>query len=59
MGDKIRLSKLPCISAQQASWVSDSRIIPNELAIELRKATSFRNVLIHEYVDVDDKIVSQ
>jgi uncharacterized protein YutE (UPF0331/DUF86 family) len=58
MGDKIRPSTLPCISAQQASWASDSRIIPNELAIELGKATGFRNVLIHEYVDVVDNIVS-
>lgn len=33
------------------------KVLPPELADRLSKAVGFRNVLVHEYVDVDDRIV--
>ena len=32
-------------------------LIPNDLADQMRRAVGFRNVLVHEYVDVDDAVV--
>jgi uncharacterized protein YutE (UPF0331/DUF86 family) len=33
------------------------RVLPVELAARLARAVGFRNVLVHEYVDVDDDVV--
>jgi uncharacterized protein YutE (UPF0331/DUF86 family) len=32
-------------------------VLPPELAARLARAVGFRNVLVHEYVDVDDDVV--
>jgi len=32
-------------------------VIPLGLSEDLRRAVGFRNVLVHEYVDVDDQVV--
>lgn len=32
-------------------------VVPHELAVSLRLAVGFRNVLVHEYVAVDDELV--
>ncbi len=38
--------------------LGESGIIPGELSISLRKAVGFRNVLVQDYVDVEDNIVT-
>jgi uncharacterized protein YutE (UPF0331/DUF86 family) len=37
--------------------LGEQRVIPSDLADQMRRAVGFRNVLVHEYVDVDDEIV--
>lgn len=32
-------------------------VVPTDLADRLARAVGFRNVLVHEYVDVDDRVV--
>jgi uncharacterized protein YutE (UPF0331/DUF86 family) len=32
-------------------------VLTPELAISMRKAVGFRNVLVHDYIEVDDEIV--
>ncbi len=32
-------------------------VLPTELATSLRSAVGFRNVLVHEYIDVEDRVV--
>lgn len=32
-------------------------VLPEDLAIQMRQAVGFRNVLVHEYVAVDDDVV--
>lgn len=32
-------------------------VVPSELAVAMRQAVGFRNVLVHEYVTVDDAVV--
>ena len=34
-------------------------IVPDELAEHLARAAGFRNVLVHQYTDVDDSIVTE
>ncbi|HJV13970.1 MAG TPA: DUF86 domain-containing protein [Propionibacteriaceae bacterium] len=37
--------------------LGEHKVIDMELASRMRRAVGFRNVLVHEYVDVDDGIV--
>lgn len=37
--------------------LADHGVLSHRLAVELRKASGFRNVLVHGYIDVDDEIV--
>jgi len=37
--------------------LANSGIVSGELAVKLTKAKSFRNVLVHDYLDVDPEIV--
>ncbi|HEY4005055.1 MAG TPA: DUF86 domain-containing protein [Pseudonocardia sp.] len=39
------------------SLLGEHGVLPTALARRLRQAVGFRNVLVHEYVDVDDDIV--
>jgi len=39
------------------SLLGSHSVLPLELATRLRKAVGFRNVLVHEYVEVDDGVV--
>jgi uncharacterized protein YutE (UPF0331/DUF86 family) len=32
-------------------------VLATELAVSMRKAVGFRNVLVHDYIEVDDSIV--
>lgn len=34
-------------------------VLDEELAVAVRRAVGFRNVLIHEYVTVDDSVVTE
>jgi uncharacterized protein YutE (UPF0331/DUF86 family) len=34
------------------------RVLDGDLATRLRQAVGFRNVLVHEYVQVDDRVVT-
>lgn len=35
--------------------LSENKIIPREMAEKLANAVSFRNLLVHDYVEIDDK----
>jgi uncharacterized protein YutE (UPF0331/DUF86 family) len=37
--------------------VAQHGILTAELAVSMRKAVGFRNVLVHDYIEVDDSIV--
>lgn len=37
--------------------LGDRGVIDSDTAVAMRRAVGFRNVLVHEYVDVDDSIV--
>jgi uncharacterized protein YutE (UPF0331/DUF86 family) len=32
-------------------------VVPADLALQMRRAVGFRNVLVHEYIDVSDEVV--
>lgn len=34
-------------------------VLSADLAVQMRKAVGFRNVLVHEYVDVDETVVAE
>jgi len=48
---------VPVSSGEAFSALADQRLIPRALAQRLRRAVGFRNVLVHEYAEVDWKIV--
>ncbi len=39
--------------------LAECKVISSELGLSLRKAVGFRNILVHEYVDVEDHIVTE
>jgi uncharacterized protein YutE (UPF0331/DUF86 family) len=39
------------------SWENSYGVRITELAVSMRKAVGFRNVLVHDYIEVDDSIV--
>ena len=41
------------------SFLTQEEIISEELALKLRKAKGMRNIIVHEYGDLDDKLVFQ
>ena len=47
----------PTSSGEAFSALADQGLIPRALAQRLRRAVGFRNVLVHEYAEVDWKIV--
>lgn len=50
---------VPESSGEAFSALAGRRLIPRALAQRLRRAVGFRNVLVHEYVEVDWKIVQR
>jgi|AntAceMinimDraft_12_1070368.scaffolds.fasta_scaffold25433_2 uncharacterized protein YutE (UPF0331/DUF86 family) len=53
------VKKLGAVRDNGHSFVllSTGGVIPLGLSEDLRRAVGFRNVLVHEYVDVDDQVV--
>lgn len=47
----------PRDNADAFSLLGDHKVVDRELAVRMRRAAGFRNVLVHEYVQVDDRIV--
>ncbi|MGH3188691.1 MAG: type VII toxin-antitoxin system HepT family RNase toxin [Streptosporangiaceae bacterium] len=39
--------------------LGDHGVLTTELAVSMRKAVGFRNVLVHDYIEVDDSIVAE
>ncbi|MEM8534401.1 MAG: HepT-like ribonuclease domain-containing protein [Chloroflexota bacterium] len=37
--------------------LADAQIIPDELALQLQQAVSFRNIIVHQYLRIDQQIV--
>ncbi|HSH07166.1 MAG TPA: DUF86 domain-containing protein [Burkholderiales bacterium] len=50
---------VPTSSGEAFSALADKKLIPRALAQRLRRAVGFRNVLVHDYVEVDWKIVQR
>lgn len=50
---------VPPSSGEAFSALADRKLIPRALAQRLRRAVGFRNILVHEYVEVDWKIVQR
>ena len=48
---------MPETDLQAFDVLSQSKIIPLELALRLQDAKRMRNILAHEYGEVDDEIV--
>ena len=47
----------PVDNGDAARLLGEHGVLAAELAASVRKAVGFRNVLVHEYVEVDDKVV--
>ncbi len=49
--------RAPDTNAGSIRLLGEHRVIDSELAISVARSVGFRNVLVHQYVDVDDAIV--
>lgn len=49
--------RAPDTNARSIRLLGEHRVIDSELAISVARSVGFRNVLVHQYVDVDDAIV--
>lgn len=47
----------PADNGDAVRLLGDHGVLPAELARSMRKAVGFRNVLVHDYVDVNDHVV--
>jgi uncharacterized protein YutE (UPF0331/DUF86 family) len=47
----------PADNGDAIRLLGEHGVLPAELAASVRRAVGFRSVLVHEYVEVDDKIV--
>ena len=47
----------PDDNGHAASLLGEHGVIPRELGAVMRRAVGFRNVLVHEYVEVQDAVV--
>lgn len=54
---KLKGFKMPEEDKQAFDILSDNKIIPEDLSDKLKEAKGMRNILAHEYGEVDDKIV--
>lgn len=50
---------VPASSGEAFTALADKNLVPRALAQRLRRAVGLRNVLVHEYVEIDWKIVQQ
>jgi uncharacterized protein YutE (UPF0331/DUF86 family) len=47
----------PADNGDAVRLLGKHEVLTTELAVSMRKAVGFRNVLVHDYVEVDDSIV--
>ena len=47
----------PADNGDAVRLLGDHGVLTPELAVSMRKAVGFRNVLVHDYIEVDDSIV--
>ncbi len=47
----------PADNGDAARLLGEHAVITSELATSMRKAVGFRNVLVHDYIEVDDSVV--
>ncbi|MDQ1248092.1 MAG: hypothetical protein QG597_2464 [Actinomycetota bacterium] len=47
----------PNSNAEVFALLADHQVVPTSLAEDLRRASGFRNVLVHDYVDIRDDLV--
>ena len=47
----------PADNGNAVRLLGEHGILTPELAVSMRKAVGFRNVLVHDYIEVDDSIV--
>lgn len=47
----------PQDNADALALLGDHNVLDRDLALRMRQAAGFRNVLVHEYIEVDDRIV--
>ena len=47
----------PADNGDAVRLLGEHRVLTTELAVSMRKAVGFRNVLVHDYIEVDDSIV--
>lgn len=47
----------PNSNAEVFMLLADHEVVPTSLAEDLRRASGFRNVLVHDYVDIRDDLV--
>lgn len=48
---------MPSTSADAVRLLGRSGVVPSDLADRVARAVGFRDVLVHEYAEVDDDIV--
>jgi uncharacterized protein YutE (UPF0331/DUF86 family) len=47
----------PADNGDAVRLLGEHGVLATELAVSMRKAVGFRNVLVHDYIEVDDSIV--
>jgi len=47
----------PADNGDAVRLLGEHGILTTELAVSMRKAVGFRNILVHDYIEVDDSIV--
>ncbi|MDQ2812391.1 MAG: DUF86 domain-containing protein [Actinomycetota bacterium] len=48
----------PADNGGAVGLLGEHGVLATELAVSMRKAVGFRNVLVHDYIEVDDSIVT-
>jgi uncharacterized protein YutE (UPF0331/DUF86 family) len=48
----------PADNGDAVRLLGEHGVLSTELAVSMRKAVGFRNVLVHDYIEVDDSIVA-
>ena len=48
----------PADNGDAVRLLGEHEVLMAELAVSMRKAVGFRNVLVHDYIEVDDSIVA-
>ena len=49
----------PATNGEAMALLGAKRVLSAQLAVAMRQAVGFRNVLVHDYLDIDDGIVGR